>query len=108
MTLIDVYKLMQAGYGPAHVVVPLALQPPGVGVAGLVISAGLVVLGTPATDLNNEIKAGIPNNPKVKAMDPPALGAADIQDTALGGCPHPNVRGHQKIADKLKTTYDGM
>jgi len=61
------------------------------------------------TDLDNEIKAGLPANAKVKAMTPPAnFGAADIQDTAIGGCPHPNDSGHKKLADLLKTTYDNM
>lgn len=60
------------------------------------------------TDLDNEIKAALPNNAKVKAMTPPNFGAGDLQNTALGGCPHPNDSGHKKLADQLKTTYDNM
>jgi len=60
------------------------------------------------TDLDNRIKAGIPANAKVKAMDAPAFAPGDIQNTAIGGCPHPNDSGHTKLADKLKATFNAI
>jgi hypothetical protein len=63
---------------------------------------------TMTNDLNNAVKAGIPVNAKVKAMVPPQFFSADIQNTAVGGCPHPSDRGHTKLADTLSATYAGM
>ena len=66
-------------------------------------------VNTMTTNLNNEIKGGIPVNAKVKAYEPVnLLGTDEIQKTAIGGCPHPNDNGHVKLKDKLKETYDGM
>lgn len=60
------------------------------------------------TDLDNEIIAGVPNNAKVKTMTAPAFVPADIQNTAIGGCPHPSDSGHTKLADQLKKTFDAI
>jgi hypothetical protein len=37
-----------------------------------------------------------------------ALATNEIQDTAVGGCPHPNDAGHKKLAGVLSATYAGM
>ncbi len=59
-------------------------------------------------DLDNEIIAGVPNNAKVKTMTAPAFVPADIQNTAIGGCPHPSDSGHTKLAAQLKKTFDAI
>ncbi|GIH08900.1 hypothetical protein Rhe02_69670 [Rhizocola hellebori] len=53
-------------------------------------------------DLNDAIKAQLPVNAKLVAQPAPALGAGDIQKTVPMGCPHPNGKGHDKLAAALK------
>jgi hypothetical protein len=60
------------------------------------------------TDLNIAIAAGMPNSPKA-ALGPPAITvAADIQNTALGGSPHPSAAGHAKMANALNATFNAI
>lgn len=59
-------------------------------------------------NLNAAIVAGIPANAKVRAQPAPVFGAADIQDTALGGSPHPSAAGHTKLANALLAAYRAL
>jgi hypothetical protein len=54
-------------------------------------------------NLNNEIKSKFPVNAKLVAQAAPLMFAGDIQKTVPMGCPHPNDRGHTKLANALKT-----
>ncbi|HEX6682398.1 MAG TPA: hypothetical protein VF062_06360 [Candidatus Limnocylindrales bacterium] len=54
-------------------------------------------------DLNKEIKSQFPVNARLVVQPAPALGAGDIQKTVPMGCPHPNDKGHDKLANALKT-----
>jgi hypothetical protein len=57
-------------------------------------------------ELNNAIKASIlPGDPKIKFQKPPALGADKIQKTMIGGCPHPNLPGHDDLAGSLDAAF---
>lgn len=55
--------------------------------------------------LNAAITAGIPNNARVRAQPAPALMAADIQRTAIGGSPHPSAAGQTKLANTLNAAF---
>ncbi|MFF5171653.1 hypothetical protein ACFY3U_03340 [Micromonospora sp. NPDC000089] len=53
-------------------------------------------------DINNAIKASIlPADPIVRFQKAPALTAGQIQNTMIGGCPHPNLTGHDELAKSL-------
>ena len=54
-------------------------------------------------DLNAAIKRGLPaNNPKVVWSPPTALTAAGIQNTMVGGSPHPSDAGHKRLAKHFR------
>ncbi|MDG4820521.1 hypothetical protein O7635_01470 [Asanoa sp. WMMD1127] len=55
--------------------------------------------------MNNAIWQGVPQNEKVRFVTPPALRSGDIQQTGLGGCPHPNEPGHTALANALDRTF---
>ncbi|HZM79850.1 MAG TPA: hypothetical protein VFC19_29310 [Candidatus Limnocylindrales bacterium] len=57
--------------------------------------------------LNTVIAEGVPVHQKVKATVSP-LAPADIQVTAVGGCPHPNRAGHTKYAKTLDATFKAI
>ena len=59
------------------------------------------------TDANGAVRAGLPASDKV-AMAPPVVNANEIQNTMIGGAPHPNGAGHGHLARQLKATLDGM
>ena len=60
-------------------------------------------------DLNKAIKDSIlPNDPKIKFQRPPALGADKIQKTMIGGCPHPNLSGHDDLAGSLDAAFRAL
>jgi hypothetical protein len=60
-------------------------------------------------ELNNAIKASIlPADPKIKFVRPPALGADKIQKTMIGGCPHPNLSGHDDLARSLDAAFRAL
>ncbi|WP_157545482.1 hypothetical protein [Hamadaea tsunoensis] len=94
-------------YSPGWVV---GLMPPTVTptLQPLVDPAWVGAVRTVTTDLNNAILAGIPANPKVLAQTPPLFAAADIQTTALGGCPHPSASGHDKLAARLDAAFKAL
>lgn len=54
-------------------------------------------------DVNGAIRAGLPADDKV-ALAPAAVGPNEIQDTMIGGSPHPNGSGHGHMAQQLKAT----
>jgi hypothetical protein len=56
-------------------------------------------------NLNAAITAGVPANPRVRAAPAPGFLAVDIQNTAIGGSPHPSAAGHTKLANTLAATY---
>ncbi|GIH04197.1 hypothetical protein Rhe02_22640 [Rhizocola hellebori] len=59
--------------------------------------------------LNAAIKASIlPADPKIRFVKPPALGADKIQKTMIGGCPHPNLSGHDDLAGALNTAFRAL
>ena len=60
------------------------------------------------TDMNAEIKKGLPDNKKVKFADAPALDKTKIQKTMLGGCPHPNEVGHTELSKTLDTAFKAI
>ncbi|HZM75008.1 MAG TPA: hypothetical protein VFC19_04735 [Candidatus Limnocylindrales bacterium] len=41
-------------------------------------------------------------------MAAPAFAPDDIQNTAVGGCPHPSEAGHTKLAATLKATFNAI
>jgi hypothetical protein len=56
--------------------------------------------------LNTDIAAGLPaDNPKVKAQAAPIFLARDMQETALGGSPHPSADGQKKLAAELRKAF---
>jgi len=66
------------------------------------------------TALNNAIIAGVtaaatppvgPPDPRIVSRAAPAFAAADIQDTAIGGCPHPSAAGHTRLSNTLDAAY---
>jgi hypothetical protein len=57
--------------------------------------------------MNSAVWDGLPDDEKVTMADP-AVDAAGIQVTMIGGCPHPNQAGHGQMADELKETLDGL
>jgi hypothetical protein len=57
------------------------------------------------TALNNAIIAGIPNNAKVATQAGVLTVAADIQNTSIGGSPHPSAAGHTKMATALAAQF---
>ena len=60
-------------------------------------------------ELNNAIKASIlPLDPKIKFVKPPALGVDKIQKTMIGGCPHPNLAGHDDLATSLDAAFRAL
>lgn len=59
-------------------------------------------------DLNKAITAGIPINGKVRAAVAPIMLGADIQDTAVGGAPHPSAAGQTKLATTLDGTFKAI
>jgi hypothetical protein len=64
---------------------------------------------TMTTNLNKAVTDGITAVASAKAKEMPvALDTSEIQDTAVGGCPHPNDAGHKKLAGVLSATYAGM
>ena len=63
---------------------------------------------TLVTNLNTTIQNAIPVNAKVTALIPPALTANDLQNTGLGGSPHPNASGHTKLANALSAAYNAL
>jgi hypothetical protein len=59
-----------------------------------------------SADLSAAIVKDLPkNNPKLKIGDAAkaaqVIGGADLQETAIGGSPHPNDKGHDKLASIL-------
>ncbi|GAB3084022.1 hypothetical protein [Micromonospora schwarzwaldensis] len=53
-------------------------------------------------DVNNAIRASIlPADPIVRFQPAPALTSDKIQKTLIGGCPHPNLTGHDELAKAL-------
>ncbi|WP_147252503.1 hypothetical protein [Micromonospora endolithica] len=56
-------------------------------------------------EINAVILAGLPRHDRVRFAPPPALGPGDIQQTGLGGCPHPNEPGHRKLAAVLDNVF---
>lgn len=63
---------------------------------------------TLVTNLNTTIKNAIPANAKVAVQAAPALLPGDIQNTGIGGSPHPNDNGHTKLANTLNTAFNGL
>ncbi|MFB9236612.1 hypothetical protein ACFFWC_13795 [Plantactinospora siamensis] len=56
-------------------------------------------------DMNDAIWRGLPNRAGVTFQPAPRLPTAQIQQTGLGGCPHPNLAGHGVLADALKNAF---
>ena len=53
-------------------------------------------------DVNNAIRASIlPADPIVRFQPAPALTSDKIQKKLIGGCPHPNLPGHDELAKAL-------
>lgn len=75
----------------------------GLGNASLVPVQLVGRIRTLETDLNNEIKSKLPVNAKLVVQPAPLMFAGDIQKTVPMGCPHPNDKGHDKLANALKT-----
>jgi lysophospholipase L1-like esterase len=63
-------------------------------------------IGQWTTQMNATLLAAIPDSPKARLAPPPGLGTSDIQKTGLGGCPHPNAAGHDKLANALAQTFN--
>lgn len=57
-------------------------------------------------EVNAAVGAGLPGGPRVVHVDS-AIVAGDLQDTMVGGAPHPNGTGHAHLAARLKTVLDG-
>src|SRR5262249_16955506 len=53
------------------------------------------------TAMNDAIKSKIAANPKVVLQAAPVIFEGEIQKTAPLGCPHPNAKGHDKLANTL-------
>ncbi|MFC7550757.1 hypothetical protein [Plantactinospora sp. GCM10030261] len=62
-------------------------------------------VGAWTTAMNQAIWQGVPNHPKVRFANAPVLGTGDIQQTAFGGCPHPNEPGHTALANRLNQMF---
>jgi hypothetical protein len=60
------------------------------------------------TALNNAIIAGLPANAKVGNVPGALTVAGDIQNTAIGGSPHPSAAGHTKMANALSAKFAAM
>lgn len=58
--------------------------------------------------LNAAIVAGVPNNARVRAQPAPGFVAADIQNTAIGGSPHPSVAGQTKLSNTLNAAFRAL
>ncbi|HEY0640392.1 MAG TPA: hypothetical protein VGD67_22405 [Pseudonocardiaceae bacterium] len=59
-------------------------------------------------NLNAAIVAGIPANRKVRAQAAPGFLAADIQNTAIGGSPHPSAAGQTKLSNTLNAAFNAI
>jgi hypothetical protein len=60
------------------------------------------------TALNNAIIAGIPANAKVATQAGVLAVVADIQNTAIGGSPHPSAAGHTKMSNALAAKFTAI
>jgi hypothetical protein len=63
---------------------------------------------TLVNNLNATIQAAIPADPRVLVQVPPALTGNDIQNTGIGGSPHPNASGHGKLANTLNAAFNAL
>jgi hypothetical protein len=87
------------------------LMPPRVGPAviiPLVDPVHVVAVKKMTADLNAAVVAGVPANPKVAVGPAVVTLAADIQNTALGGSPHPSAAGHTKMAAALNASFNAI
>ena len=60
------------------------------------------------TDLNTTILFGLPISDRLQVMGAPALRTVDLQDTGIGGAPHPNASGHDLLAQTLATAFNNI
>jgi len=56
-------------------------------------------------EVNAAVRAGLSDDPKVRQA-PPAVDANEIQNTMIGGAPHPNGSGHGHTARQLASTLN--
>jgi hypothetical protein len=63
---------------------------------------------TLVANLNKAISGAIAANPKVAVQAAPALTVGDIQNTGIGGSPHPNDSGHTKLSTTLNAAFNGL
>ena len=84
-----------------------ALLPPRVRAlnVALIDPVQVVAVRGVMTALNNAVIAGIPINAKVATQAGVLTVAADIQNTAIGGSPHPSAAGHTKMATALAAKF---
>ncbi|MFF5173237.1 hypothetical protein ACFY3U_11425 [Micromonospora sp. NPDC000089] len=63
-------------------------------------------VGQWTAQMNEAIQEGLPAHQRVRFAPPPALALNNIQDTGLGGCPHPNSTGHDALARTLNGVFN--
>ncbi|MBB5868901.1 hypothetical protein F4553_002280 [Allocatelliglobosispora scoriae] len=59
-------------------------------------------------DLNDVITLAMPANAKAAMAKAAVLLPGDIQNTGIGGSPHPNAKGQQKLATCLDTAFKAL